>query len=111
MVVGAVRDDNAETKLAVGETPNLAARLQDLAGPDEVVIAQSTRRLVGAAFQLSDKGEHSLKGIAEPVRAWRAHAVHRPLGRFEAAHPGAAVTPLVGRGGGGPAAAPLAPGV
>ena len=98
VVVGAVsRADDAEAKLAVGETPNLAARLQGLAGPDEVVIAPSTRRLVGAAFQLSDMGAHSLKGIAQPVRAWRVHAVHRPVGRFEAAHEGVALTPLVGR--------------
>ena len=98
VVVGAVsRADDAEAKLAVGETPNLAARLQGLAGPDEVVIAPTTRRLVGAAFQLSDMGSHVLKGIAQPVRAWRAHAVHRPLGRFEAAHDGVALTPLVGR--------------
>ena len=98
VVVGAVlRTDDAEAKLAVGETPNLAARLQGLAGPDEVVIALSTRRLVGAAFQLSDMGAHSLKGIAQPVRAWQVHGVHRPLGRFEAAHEGVALTPLVGR--------------
>lgn len=98
VVVGAVsRADDAEAKLAVGETPNLAARLQGLAAPDEVVIAPSTRRLVGAAFQLSDMGAHSLKGIAQPVRAWRVHAADRPLGRFEAAHEGVAMTRLVGR--------------
>jgi len=98
VVVGAIsRTDDAEAKLAVGETPNLAARVQALAGPDEVVIAPSTRHLVGAAFQLSDMGAHSLRGIAQPVRAWRAHAVQRPLGRFEAAHGGVALTPLVGR--------------
>ncbi|MGH7553657.1 MAG: AAA family ATPase, partial [Longimicrobiales bacterium] len=99
VVVGEMsRADDAEARLAVGETPNLAARLQGLAGPDEVVIAPDTRRLVGAAFELSDMGPHSLKGIAQPVRAWRVHAVHRPLGRFEAAHEGVALTPLVGRG-------------
>jgi len=98
VVVGAVsRADDAEAKLAWGDTPNLAARLQALAGPDEVVIAPSTRRLVGAAFQLSDLGLHSLKGLAQPVRAWRARPMHRPLGRFEAAHEGVALTPLVGR--------------
>jgi class 3 adenylate cyclase/tetratricopeptide (TPR) repeat protein len=97
VVVGAVsRADDAEAKLAVGETPNLAARLQSLAGPDEIVIAPSTRRLVGAAFQMSDMGTHSLKGIAQPVQAWRAHAVSAAASRFEASH-GAGVTPLVGR--------------
>ncbi|HVO45889.1 MAG TPA: AAA family ATPase, partial [Steroidobacteraceae bacterium] len=97
VVGGASRTQNAEAKLAVGDTPNLAARLQRLAGPDEVVIAQATRRLVGAVFELSDLGERMLKGIAGPVRAWRVHAVRRAEGRFEAAHGGLALTPLVGR--------------
>jgi class 3 adenylate cyclase/tetratricopeptide (TPR) repeat protein len=99
VVVGeASQADDAETKLAVGETPNVAARLQALAGPDQVVIAQATRRLVGATFELSDLGAHALKGIAQPVRAWRADAVQSPpLGRFEAAHHGVPLTPLVGR--------------
>jgi len=89
--------DNAEAKLALGETPNLAARLQGLAGPNEIVIAPATRRLVGAAFELSDLGAHALKGIAQPVHAWQVHAVQRAQGRFEAAHEGVALTPLVGR--------------
>jgi class 3 adenylate cyclase/tetratricopeptide (TPR) repeat protein len=98
VVVGGLSPaDDDETKLAVGETPNLAARLQALAGADEVVIAPGTRRLVGAAFELSDMGLHSLRGIAEPVRAWRVHAVRNRVGRFEAARAGAALTPLVGR--------------
>jgi class 3 adenylate cyclase/tetratricopeptide (TPR) repeat protein len=91
------RADNAEAKLALGETPNLAARLQGLAGSNEIVIAPATRRLVGAAFELSDLGAHALKGIAQPVHAWRVHAVQRAQGRFEAAHEGVALTPLVGR--------------
>jgi class 3 adenylate cyclase/tetratricopeptide (TPR) repeat protein len=98
VVVGeASSEDNAEAKLAVGETPNLAARLQALAGPDEIVIAPATRRLVGDAFELSDLGARSLKGIAEPVRAWRVDAVHRTEGRFEAAHGETPLTALVGR--------------
>ena len=97
VVVGAVsRTDDAEGQLAVGETPNLAARLQGLAGPDEIVIAPSTRRLVGAAFQLSDMGAHSLKGIEQPVRAWRVLRVGDAASRFEASH-GEQLTPLVGR--------------
>ena len=98
VVVGeASGEDNAEAKLAVGETPNVAARLQALAGPDEIVIAPGTRRLVGNAFELSDLGARPLKGIAGPVRAWRVEGVHRTEGRFEAAHGGVALTPLVGR--------------
>ena len=98
VVVGeASGKDNAEAKLAVGETPNLAARLQGLAGLDEIILAPATRRLLGDAFELTDLGARQLKGIAEPVRAWRVEAVHRTEGRFEAAHGGVALTPLVGR--------------
>jgi len=57
----------------------------------------ATRRLVGDAFELSDLGARTLKGIAEPVRAWRVQAVHKTEGRFAAAHGGIALTPLVGR--------------
>jgi len=98
VVVGeASRQDNTEAKLAVGEAPNLAARLQGLAGPDEVVIAPATRRLVGDAFALTDLGTHRLKGIAELVQVWRVDAVRRMEGRFDAAHAGMELTGLVGR--------------
>ena len=90
-------DDNAQAELAVGETPNLASRLQGLAGPDEVIIAASTRHLIGGIFELSDLGAHSLKGIVREVHAWRVHAVRRAVGRFEATHGGEALTPMVGR--------------
>ena len=56
----------------VGETPNLAARLQSLAEPGTNVVAASTRRLLGDLFRLRDLGRHELKGIAEPVAAWAA---------------------------------------
>ena len=97
VVGGGAGEDNAETRLAVGETPNLAARLQGLAGPNEIVIAPATRHLVGDAFELTDLGARLLKGIAESVRAWRVDAPHRTEGRFEAAHGGVALTPVVGR--------------
>lgn len=97
VVVGAVSQaDDAEAQLAVGDTPNLAARLQGLAGPDEVVIAPSTRRLVGDAFDLTDLGAHALKGIAGPVRAWGVLRVGDAASRFEASR-GEQLTPLVGR--------------
>ena len=89
--------DASVPKLAVGETPNLAARLQGLAGPDEIMIAPATRHLVGDAFELTDLGARPLKGIAESVRAWRVQSVRRNEGRFEAAHGGVTLTPLVGR--------------
>ena len=98
VVVGeASRDGNAEARLAVGETPNLAARLQALAGPGEIVIAPATRRLLGAAFSLTDLGAHPLKGLAQPVRLWRVEAARRTEGRFKAAHAGVDLAPLVGR--------------
>ena len=54
----------------VGDTPNLAARLQALADPGTVVVAASTRRLLGNRFRLRDLGLHKVKGIAEPIAAW-----------------------------------------
>ena len=80
----------------VGETPNLAARLQALAAPGSVVISQATRRLVGGLFELADLGPQRLKGFAEPVAAWQVVGEGRAEGRFEALH-GERLTPLVGR--------------
>ena len=96
VVVGEQAGVGEQSKLAIGSTPNLAARLQGLASADQIVIASSTRGLVGNAFELSDLGEHELKGIAEPVHAWRVVAVGAAASRFEAATHGF-VTPLVGR--------------
>ena len=87
--------DASVPKLAVGETPNLAARLQGLAAPDQIVVAPATRRLVGTVFTLEDLGEQALKGVVAPVRGWRAIAVAATEDRF-AAHSGR-LTPLVGR--------------
>jgi len=89
---------HGEGRLAVGPTPNLAARLEALAGPDEVVIAPTTRRLVASAFVLSDLGLRELKGIAQPVQAWRVDEARRTSGRFDAVHGARELAPLVGRG-------------
>ena len=88
--------DASLPRFAVGETPNLAARIQGLAERDQVVIAAPTRRLIGAGFDLDDLGVQTLKGFAEPVRAWRVVGVAATEGRFEAAH-GGGLTPFVGR--------------
>src|SRR5262252_8015617 len=80
----------------VGETPNLAARLQSIAEPNMVVIAESTRRLLGSFFQLDDLGIRSVKGIAGPVRAWAVLQAASVASRFEALHP-TGLTALVGR--------------
>jgi class 3 adenylate cyclase/predicted ATPase len=86
----------AEEAAVVGETPNLAARLQVLAEPDSVVIAQSTRQLVGGLFECADHGTHNLKGFHEPVRAWRVVCASDVPSRFDAQRT-AGLTPLVGR--------------
>src|SRR5262249_58548231 len=71
----------------VGGTPNLAARLQGIAEPNTVVIAEGTRRLLGNLFELRDLGARELKGISEPVRAWVALRASTVESRFEALHP------------------------
>jgi class 3 adenylate cyclase len=97
VVGGASLDGIAEAGLVVGETPNLAARLQAQAGPGEVVIAQTTRRLLAAGFALTDLGAHPLKGFDQPMRLWRVDAPRRTEGRFRAAHGASDLPPLVGR--------------
>ena len=79
----------------VGETPNLAARLQGIAAPDMVVIAESTRRLLGHLFELEDLGAKKVKGIGGMVRAYAALRPSALESRFEALR--TAATPLVGR--------------
>ena len=85
-----------QERAVVGETPNLAARLQGVAEPNSVVISPSTRRLVGGLFELEDIGLHELRGIREPVQAWRVLGESRAKSRYAALR-GSAVAPLVGR--------------
>src|SRR5450759_3399148 len=87
----------AQEQAVVGETPNLAARLQAIAEPDTVVIAESTRKLLGNLFELQDLGARDLKGIAGPAaRAWAALRTNSVESRFDALHT-TGLTPLVGR--------------
>ena len=86
----------AQEQAVVGETPNLAARLQALAEPGAVVIASSTRRLTGGLFEYRDLGTVSLKGFAENVPAWQVIGASAAESRFEAFH-STALTPIVGR--------------
>ena len=97
VVVGETAGTGDQSKLAVGSTPNLAARLQGLATADQIVIAASTRHLVGSAFELTDLGEHDLKGVVEPVHTWRVERAPMTESRFDAHRGGQALTPLVGR--------------
>jgi class 3 adenylate cyclase len=86
---------SAQEQGVVGETPNLAARLQGVAEPNTVVIAESTRKLLGNLFELRDLGPKDLKGIAGPAHAWAALRPSTVESRFEALR--TATTPLVGR--------------
>jgi class 3 adenylate cyclase/tetratricopeptide (TPR) repeat protein len=97
VVVGEQAGAGDQSKLAVGSTPNLAARLQALAAADQIIIAASTRRLVGNAFELTDLGEHDLKGIAEPAQVWRVERASVTESRFDAHRGDNTLTPLVGR--------------
>ena len=97
VVVGDLIGSGASQEQAiVGETPNLAARLQGVAEPDRVVIAESTRKLVGSLFELDDLGAQDIKGIATPVRAWAALRPASVESRFDAFH-ASGLTELVGR--------------
>jgi class 3 adenylate cyclase/tetratricopeptide (TPR) repeat protein len=86
----------AQEQAVVGETPNIAARLQGIAEPNTVVIAESTRKLLGNLFELQDLGPRDLKGIAGPMRAWTALRAALVESRFEALHE-SGLTELVGR--------------
>src|SRR5215831_2648395 len=85
----------AQERGVVGETPNLAARLQALARPGTLVVADSTRRQIGTLFEIEDLGPQPLAGFAEPQRAWRVAGESGVASRFEALRSG--TTPLVGR--------------
>ncbi len=86
----------SQERSVVGETPNLAARLQTLAEPGAVVISEATRRLLGAAFEVKALGPQSLKGFAAPVPAWVVIREVENVSRFEASRRGN-LTPFVGR--------------
>jgi class 3 adenylate cyclase len=97
VVVGDLIGSGASQEQAiVGETPNLAARLQGIAEPNMVVIAEDTRKLLGNLFELEDLGAQDLKGIAGPVRAWTALRPASIESRFDALH-ASGLTELVGR--------------
>ena len=87
---------SAQEQAVVGETPNLAARLQGIAEPNTVVIAESTRKLLGNLFELQDLGAQDLKGIGGRVRAWAALRPASVESRFDALH-ASGLTELVGR--------------
>jgi class 3 adenylate cyclase len=96
VVVGApIGEGDARQQTAVGETPNLATRLQALATPNTVVIAESTRSQIGSLFDLEDLGPQRLAGFAAQQSAWRVIGESGAASRFEALRSEA--TPLIGR--------------
>ena len=97
VVVGdLIGEGSAQEQSVVGETPNLAARLQALAEPNAVVIAAGTRRLIGDLFEYRDLGSTEVKGFAGPVPAWQVLRPSVVASRFEALR-GSALTRLIGR--------------
>jgi len=96
IATGVVVVSSAE-KGAVGQTMNLASRLQGIAPVGSIVVSERVQRLAGGSFEYQDLGEQSLKGITRPTRAYRILGVSQAASRFEAAHGGAGLTPLVGR--------------
>jgi class 3 adenylate cyclase len=97
VVVGdLIGEGAAQERGVVGETPNLAARLQAIAAPNRVVIADGTRRQLGGLFEVEDLGPQALPGFAEPPRVWQVVGESGVVSRFEALRTQA--TPLVGRG-------------
>jgi class 3 adenylate cyclase/predicted ATPase/ABC-type transport system involved in cytochrome c biogenesis ATPase subunit len=97
VVVGhLIPSGESEERGIIGDTPNIAARLQSIAEPNMVVIAESTRRLLGSFFQVEELEARSLKGISGPTRAWAVLQASSVASRFEALHP-ISLTALVGR--------------
>jgi len=97
VVVGDLIGEGASQESAVvGETPNVAARLQTLAEPGSVMIAAGTHALAGQRFECEDAGTHAIKGIAEPMRIWRVVGRGAAESRFEALRR-SSLTPLIGR--------------
>jgi len=97
VVVGdLVRIEDTEEPDVIGEAPNLAARLQSLAEPNQVIIAASTRRLTGGLFEYRDLGLVAVKGLLELIQAWQVIGPSSVRSRFEAHH-GISPAPLIGR--------------
>lgn len=97
VVVGDLLGASPQDRDAIyGDTPNLAARLQALAEPDEIILDDNTRALAGAYFDLEDTGTHALKGFDAPVQAWRLVGERAGASRFDA-YRGASLTEFVGR--------------
>jgi class 3 adenylate cyclase len=97
VVVGEIGNASDTSSIdAVGETPNIAARLQTLATPNTILISEATRRLLAGAFEYHDLGRHELKGVSKRLQVYRVIGANTLTSRFDAAHTDS-LTPLVGR--------------
>ena len=97
VVGGIIGTGEAQERTVAGETPNLAARLQVLGEPDSVVIADTTKQLIGRLFEYDDLGRNHFKGFADPVQAWCVRSENPIRNQFEAVRTEAGFSPLVGR--------------
>jgi len=96
VVVGSIGGHGRQEQLALGDTPNVAARLQGLASPDTIVVSAATQRLIRGSFACQELGTHAIEGVPTPVQVFRVLREHDAQSRFESAA-GVGVTPLVGR--------------
>jgi class 3 adenylate cyclase/predicted ATPase len=96
VVVGALSSGDRQEQLALGETPNIAARIQGLAAPSTIAISETTYRLVQGYFDCEALGAQALRGVAEPVAVYRALLESGARGRLDVAVT-RGLTPLVGR--------------
>jgi class 3 adenylate cyclase/tetratricopeptide (TPR) repeat protein len=97
VVVGDVGAGVRREQLALGEAPNIAARLQSEAQPDTIVISNATRRLLSGQFELEDLGSRTLKGLSRPMQIFRVRGTSGAASRFEAMKTAHGLTPFVGR--------------
>jgi hypothetical protein len=96
VVIGDVGAGSKQEQLALGEVPNVAARLQGLAEPDTVVISTATYRLIQGYFDCESLGEHALRGVAEPIAVYRVLGESGAQGRLDILSM-RGLTPLIGR--------------
>lgn len=98
VVVGEVGGGIRREQLALGEAPNVAARIQSEAQPDTIAISEATRRLVAGHFVLEDLGSRTLKGLSRPMQIFRVIGRNKGASRFQAMASAHGLTPMVGRG-------------
>lgn len=96
VVIGRGDSLTEQERTAIGDAPNIAARLQGLAAVDSVVLSERTRALIAGAFEFQDLGKHVLKGITDPVQAWQVSGERTTQTRFDVAT-GGRIDPMVGR--------------